>query len=347
MVPVGRGVTHEYQEPFSSFTCCVGTGMENHALLGDGLFYESRTPKETRLWVNFYTPCHADWKKERVKLDMETTFPDGETAALKITVTGDGILGLAPVRDFTLALRRPSWAGSNFSVTVNGEPVKHLTGPGSYVEINRAWKTGDTVALVLPKQLREEPLPDGPHRVALLWGPLVLAGDLGPERRGRAASNNVPVLVGEGIPLEQWLKPVEGQPGDFDTVGAGRDHDVRLVPFYRLHERTYTAYWEAFSPVAQAGHRRLCSARPDAGGARRQRAGLRPGGKHAGGNHGPFRPPRHQVVFLRHRGGCRASDDVGLHLLRRRMAQADGRRAGGRPQNRRANHRGARRTEIL
>jgi hypothetical protein len=117
------------------------------------------------------------------------------------------------------------------------------------VEVNRAWKSGDTVALVLPKQLHEEPLPDGPHRVALLWGPLVLAGDLGPERRGRAASNNVPVLVGEGIPLEQWLKPVEGQPGDFDTVGAGRDHDVRLVPFYRLHERTYTAYWEAFSPV--------------------------------------------------------------------------------------------------
>ncbi len=249
MVPVGRGVTHEYQDMFNSFTCCVGTGMENHALLGDGLFYESRTPQETRLWVNFYTPCAADWKTEQVKLNLDTTFPEGETASLKITVTGSGILGLAPVREFTLALRRPSWAGSNFSVTVNGEPVKHLTGPGSYVEIVRAWKTGDTVALALPKQLHEERLPDNPRRVVLMSGPLVLAGDLGPERRGRTASNNVPVLVGEGIPLEEWLKPVEGQPGDFETVGAGRDREVSFVPFYRLHERTYALYWDAFTPV--------------------------------------------------------------------------------------------------
>ena len=249
MVPVGRGVTHEYQDMFESFTCCVGTGMENHALHGYGIFYESRTPKETRLWVNLYTPCIADWKEEQVKLDMATTFPEGETASLKIAIQGSGILGLPPVREFTLALRRPSWAGEHFSVTVNGEPVKNLPGPGSYVEINRSWKSGDTVALVLPKELHEEPLPDNPRRVALMWGPLVLAGDLGPERRGRAASNNVPVLVSDGIPMDQWLKPVAGQPGNFESVGVGRDRDVHFAPFYRLHERTYAAYWDTFTPA--------------------------------------------------------------------------------------------------
>ncbi|HUX35100.1 MAG TPA: beta-L-arabinofuranosidase domain-containing protein, partial [Gemmatimonadaceae bacterium] len=40
MVPVGQGVTHEYQRMFESFTCCVGTGMENHALHGDGVYFE-------------------------------------------------------------------------------------------------------------------------------------------------------------------------------------------------------------------------------------------------------------------------------------------------------------------
>ena len=34
MVPVGRGVRQEYQNMSESFTCCVGTGMENHALHG-------------------------------------------------------------------------------------------------------------------------------------------------------------------------------------------------------------------------------------------------------------------------------------------------------------------------
>src|SRR5438034_7593332 len=34
MVPVGRGVQHEYQDMLQSFTCDVGTGMESHALHG-------------------------------------------------------------------------------------------------------------------------------------------------------------------------------------------------------------------------------------------------------------------------------------------------------------------------
>jgi DUF1680 family protein len=43
MVPVGQGVRREYQNMFQSFTCCVGTGMENHALHGYGHFYQSPT----------------------------------------------------------------------------------------------------------------------------------------------------------------------------------------------------------------------------------------------------------------------------------------------------------------
>ena len=66
---------------------------------------------------------------------------------------------------------------------VNGAAVKDLPTPDSYVEITRAWKKGDTVELVLPKTLRTEPLPDNPNRLAVMWGPLVLAGDLGAGNR--------------------------------------------------------------------------------------------------------------------------------------------------------------------
>src|ERR1035438_7489739 len=46
MVPVGRGVQHEYQGKFQSFTCCVGSAMESHALHADGLYYESGRSEE-------------------------------------------------------------------------------------------------------------------------------------------------------------------------------------------------------------------------------------------------------------------------------------------------------------
>jgi hypothetical protein len=95
-----------------------------------------------------------------------------------------------------------------------------------------------------------------------MWGPLVLAGDLGPEPerpqgrgRGRGQAQerprhvpvDVPVLVAAGKPVTEWIKPVEDKPGTFST-GVGRGPDVEFVPFYRLHRRTYAAYWDLFTP---------------------------------------------------------------------------------------------------
>jgi hypothetical protein len=123
------------------------------------------------------------------------------------------------------------------------------------VEIKRMWKSGDTVELALPKTLRLEPLPDNPRRVAILWGPLVLAGDLGPETqrsRGRGARSEpprVPVFIAAEQPVTDWLKPIAGKPGQFRTEGVGRESDVEFVPFYRLHRRTYGVYWDLFTPA--------------------------------------------------------------------------------------------------
>jgi len=244
MVPVGRGVTHEYQDMFGDFTCCVGTGMESHALHGDGIYYEAAD----RLWVNLYIPSTAEWKSAGVKLAMETSFPEGDSATLRLT--------LQKPRQLTLALRRPSWAGEGFRPEVNGVPVRDLPKAGSYVELRRRWQSGDTIRVVLPKTIRTEPLPDNPRRVALMWGPLVLAGEVRPAEMptgakrdsARPAQPRVPVLVAAGQPVEKWLKPVAGQPGRFRTDGVGRDRDVDFLPFYRLHRRPYAVYWDLLTP---------------------------------------------------------------------------------------------------
>lgn len=236
MVPVGRGVRHEYQDMLRSFTCCVGSGMESHALHGDGIYYESGD----RLWVNLYAPSTAEWKAAGARLTMETDFPEGESATLT--------MALAQPREFTLALRRPSWAGVGFAVTINGEAVKDLPEPGSYVALRRIWKSGDRVSLVLPKTLHLEPTPDNPRVAAVLWGPLTLAGDLGPERNTR----RVPVFVTAERPVAEWLKPSSDKPGGFHAAARDtddRETNVELVPFYRLHRRAYSVYWDLFTPA--------------------------------------------------------------------------------------------------
>jgi len=241
MVPVGHGVTHEYQDMFESFTCCVGTGMENHALHGYGIYYESGD----KLWVNFYTPSTASWKTAGATLNVQTDFPEGGYVSIKVSVPAK--------KNFTLALRRPSWAGDQFVVAVNGKLQRKLPPPGNYVEVNRTWKDGDTVELTLPKQLHKEALPDNPDRVALMWGPLVLAGDLGPEeRRGRGrragGAEGTPVFVAADRPVADWVKMTAKDSGEFHTSGVGEPNDVRLVPFYRLPRRTYEIYWDLYTP---------------------------------------------------------------------------------------------------
>lgn len=247
MVPVGRGVTHEYERNMleGGFTCCVGSSMESHALHAYGIYYESGD----KLWVNLYAPSTAEWKAAGLKLVTTTSSPEGDQAMLK--------LALQSPRPLTLALRRPYWAGEGFTVKVNGEVISDLPKAGAYVELKRIWQTGDTVALALPKTLRAEPLPDNPRRAALMWGPLVLAGDLGPEgqeggrrRRGPGSTNQLdaPVFIAAEKPVANWLKPVPDQPGAFRTVGVGQGREVDFVPFFRLHRRTYGIYWDLFTP---------------------------------------------------------------------------------------------------
>lgn len=274
MVPVGQAVQHEYADMFHSFTCCVGTGMESHALHGDGIYYEAGD----KLWVNLYAPSTADWSAAGVKLTVDTDFPKGESATIKLAVQSP--------REFTLALRKPYWAGDGFTVRVNGEsvpadvidPLRDVPesgrpvgfrrgsgggqtpqGPSSYVELKRTWKTGDTIELSLPKTLYLEPTPDNPRVAAIMWGPLVLAGDIGPERQGRGrgadeGAPTVPVFVAAEKNVSEWLQPVEGRPGEFRSSGVGRDNrgadrqqEATLVPFYRLHNRLYTIYWDLFT----------------------------------------------------------------------------------------------------
>ena len=267
MVPVGRAEQQEYQRMLEDFTCCMGTGMENHALHAEGTYYES----PDTVWVNLFTPSIAELQNG-VRLATETDFPDGERATIRVS-------GRA-ARPFALAIRRPGWAGDGFVVRVNGEPVavppiaslrpggaggrdlgldEGTLAPSSYVRIERAWKAGDVVDLTIPKALRLEPTPDDSSVAAIMWGPLVLAGDLGPRReRADRSANIAAALVAGGRPVEEWVLPSGGRAGDFRVAGVARrlsapnepPNDLPLAPFYRTHGRTYSVYFDVLTGPA-------------------------------------------------------------------------------------------------
>ncbi len=171
-----------------------------------------------------------------------------------------------------------------------------MTGqPGSYVTVDRAWADGDTVDVELPMSLRIEAMPDDPDTIALMYGPVVLAGDLGAEglegakrygpsapQLGRVAPIEVPALVGDRQSVLASVKPVDGKPLHFRTVGLARPHDVELSPFFRLVEDRYTVYWKLYSPDGWKAH----AAERAAAAARRREIRAAHGGRGGGRDRG-------------------------------------------------------------
>ncbi|HUZ07791.1 MAG TPA: beta-L-arabinofuranosidase domain-containing protein, partial [Candidatus Paceibacterota bacterium] len=237
-----------YSTPENSFWCCVGTGMENHSKYGNAIYFQG----QDSLYVNLFIASELNWTNKGITVRQETQFPDSDTTTLKIKAE-------KPVQ-FAMKIRHPAWAVDGVKVSVNGKKQEIESAPESYYTLDRVWHDGDTVTVQMPMRLHTEFLPDTTNEVALLYGPIVLAGELGtnnlpsPFARdqnqfNRTRDPSAPVLVTTADTLLQNVKPVSGKPLTFRTRGIGEPEDVTLEPFYQIHRQRYTVYWEIVSPA--------------------------------------------------------------------------------------------------
>jgi DUF1680 family protein len=249
--PLKPGAFRTYSKPDASFWCCVGTGMENHAKHADTIYFHD----ERSLFVNLFVPSELTWREKGLAVRQETRFPEEDTT--RLTFTAERPQALA------VKVRRPAWVEAAVTMEVNGQPAAASPGPDGYLALEREWRSGDVLRVRLPMSLRIEVLPGNPAIVALLYGPVVLAGDLGREgltdavRYGPSAPPlrrvrpvEVPAFVaGDRRRLLAAVQPVPGAPLTFRTAGLGHPRDVTLVPFYRAADRRYTVYWNVASPA--------------------------------------------------------------------------------------------------
>jgi len=250
------GSYRTYSRDFSDFWCCVGTGMENHARYGELIYAHSGD----KLLVNLFIPSRLNWADRGLTVTQETHFPAEPNTRLEFKV--------AAPRKLTVAVRYPQWVREgSLKLAVNGEAVPVTAKPGNYAEVTREWKDGDQLAVELPMRLTTEALPRTTDYLAVLYGPLVLAGKLGRDgltdadfrAQGMNAkklmpTERTPALTGTAQTVVARIEPVTGQPLTFRTHLA-RPDDVTLVPFYQLHDERYAVYWrltsEKWSPEAK------------------------------------------------------------------------------------------------
>ncbi len=235
-IPLKPGAFKEYSDPYDSFWCCVGTGMENHAKYGGNIYFHD----DDGLWVNLYIASVLQWPEKGLELTQQTNFPENDKIHFNIQVK-------KPLK-LTMRFRYPSWAQKGITILVNGKIQKIYSAPGSYIEVERTWKNGDTIEITIPMSLRLESMPDNPQRIAVCYGPLVLAGELGAaEDLIVQGQNYVPVFITAGKSLSEWIKPLPDKAVTFQTVAVGRPRDVVLYPFYKMHNKRYSVYWEVLT----------------------------------------------------------------------------------------------------
>jgi DUF1680 family protein len=244
-VPMASGWYKTFCTPRDSFWCCTGTGIESPAKFGDSIYFHD----DRGIFVNLFIASEVKWPEKGVSVRQETRFP--EEGVTNFIVNCPNRVSLE------FRIRIPFWATKAVTVNINGEEQEVTANPGSYLTFARTWKDGDKVSVELPMSLHLCRMPDDPKLAAVMYGPLVLAGELPAEDLSKDAvygpyhAEGKPATAPDFVPgaedLEAWIQPAAGQPLTFKTVKAGRPDDVTLVPFYRLFGKRYAFYWRFYT----------------------------------------------------------------------------------------------------
>jgi uncharacterized protein len=253
------GVWKTFGTEDQTFWCCTGSGVEEYSKLNDSIYWRDADG----LYVNLFIPSELDWTEKGFKLRQETKYPASQSTALTVTA--------ARASELAIRLRIPGWLQRAPSVKLNGKVLDASAAPGSYLVVKRTWKAGDRIEMELPMHLHVQAMPDDPALQAFLYGPLVLAGDLGGEGLTEAhiigpnlrvgAPNTeqfgsplgptnttppvpeieIPTFRASGPDPSSWIKPADG-PLMFRTTRQKKD--VTLVPLNTLFDRRYSVYWQ-------------------------------------------------------------------------------------------------------
>ncbi|MCW3787263.1 glycoside hydrolase family 127 protein [Plebeiibacterium sediminum] len=241
-----------YSAPNSAMWCCVGTGLENHGKYGQFIYAH----EQDKLFLNLFIASELNWREKGVKITQNTKFPEEQATTLKIETKKKV--------SFKLAVRHPYWvAKEDFKVYVNGKEVQPESEPSSYAQIERKWKNGDEVKVVLPMKGRLEKLIHVPNYYAFLYGPIVLGASTSTEdvsgliaddnrwahiaHGKRFPLNEAPIIIEDDFSkIPEKLVPVEGKPLTFSMEKVNMlnaEEPLMLQPFYQIHDTRYMMYW--------------------------------------------------------------------------------------------------------
>lgn len=221
-------------------SCCTANGPAGLALIPQVAVMSSASGPVVNLYLpgSFEVPLAGG---NAVRLEINTDYPRGEEIAIRVAPR-------CPVR-FAIALRVPEWSERN-SLAINGKAVEVAS--GAYAIVEREWRAGDRLELVLDLRCRLVPAPRGSNRAgdnfqALVRGPVLLARD-----RRLGGDLDAPVAIQADARGRVELKPADAGFAAGMCFQVPTDHgDFRVVD-YASAGSTWSAASEFRSWLAMA-----------------------------------------------------------------------------------------------
>lgn len=240
-LPLGAGSRKKWGTKTRDFWCCHGTMVQAQTLYPELVWFTDGD----KITAAQYIPSEFTAEMNGAKVTVSQTTgmkyyndqaffdekDDGQMSRwlLKFSVKCD-----KPVR-FTLSLRVPEWA-KGVELEVNGKntaaPVKD-----GWLDITADWQN-DSVQVFFPSELRAETLPDMPELMAVVDGPIVLAGITGSDCG----------ITGADKLNEQFMPQMEHTYGTFpwrqnSWRTRNQPQSVMFRPLYEVTDEEYTVYF--------------------------------------------------------------------------------------------------------
>jgi DUF1680 family protein len=252
--PMKSGSMKEFGTPLDTFWCCYGTGVQAFSDLASSIYFRDAE----NLYVNLFAPSEVAWKRPEgiVRVIQDTGYPQKATTRLTIKAAGPG--------NFGLRVRVPWWAKKGVEVKVNQVKVDVQATPGSFMTLTRRWKDQDVIDVSMPMSLYAEPINDDPDLVAVMFGPMVMAGLVFGETAFKGDKTDVAswleaaagneLAFGDRVPKTSDSLPDEISHPSYE-VGLRRERialtfktnsanlPVKFVPLYQVTSRPYGIYF--------------------------------------------------------------------------------------------------------
>lgn len=236
------------------FWCCVGTGMEDFAKVGEFIFCEEEGKIRVNQWISAELHC-----TNGAVLSMEVNY---ET----------GLLRLFSSKDLELEIRMPKWMVNRNEYLPDEETYRKVT-----------LQAGEAFDLPFEMAVAVHNLPDAENAVGFTYGPFVLCVPLGKERWGETTGAGIEVvapawkvvfdaavkldvtygrtqrgildreylLLPKGETLDSFKENIRSyvkkEDGGFTLYGLrsgdGEERNLKLIPYYRTGDERYGIYW--------------------------------------------------------------------------------------------------------